>query len=108
MATALDAPDSEAPLSRIPSSVDLLLWNDVASERVTPRTPLTTAISRDEGDTWDLVGNIDDRENFHVAYPSAYFLDDEVIIAYYTRDNERWARDSEVTLKIFDVKDCYA
>jgi hypothetical protein len=54
------------------------------------------------------VGNIDDRENFHVAYPSAYFLDDEVIITYYTRDNERWARDSEVTLKIFDVKDFYA
>ena len=109
MATALDAPDSEALLSRIPSTGDLLLlWNDVASERGTPRTPLTTAISRDEGDTWDLVGNIDDRENFHVAYPSAYFLDDEVIITYHTRDNERWARDSEVTLKIFDVKDFYA
>ena len=108
MATALDAPDSEALLSRIPSTGDLLLWNDVASERVTPRTPLTTAISRDEGNTWDLVGNIDDRENFHVAYPSAHFLDDEVIITYHTRDNERWARDSEVTLKIFDVKDFYA
>ena len=82
VATALDAPDSEALLSRIPSTGDLLLWNDVASERGTPRTPLTTAISRDEGDTWDLVGNIDDRENFHVALPSAYFMDDEVIITY--------------------------
>ena len=44
----------------------------------------------------------------HVAHPPACFLDDEVIIAYYTRDNERWARDSEVTLKIFDIKDFYA
>lgn len=73
MATALDPPDSEALLSRIPSTGDLLLWNDVASECVTPRTPLTTAISRDEGNTWDLVGNIDDRAIFHVTYPAASF-----------------------------------
>lgn len=106
--TALDAPDSEALLTRIPSTGDLLLlWNDVASERGTPRTPLTAAISRDDGDSWDTVGNVDDRPHFHVAYPSAYFQEDEVIITYYTRDDERWARDSEVTLRIFDVASFY-
>ena len=73
----------------------------------TPRTPLTAAISQDQGDSWDIVGNIDDRENFHVAYPSAYFQGDEVVIAYYTRDNECWARDSEVTLKIFELDTFY-
>ena len=106
--TGLDAPDSEALLTRIPSTGDLLLlWNDVASERGTPRTPLTAAISRDDGDSWDTVGNVDDRPHFHVAYPSAYFQEDEVIITYYTRDDERWARDSEVTLRIFDVASFY-
>jgi sialidase-1 len=106
--TELDAPDAESLLTRIPSTGDLLLlWNNVPSERGTPRTPLTAAISTDEGDSWDIVGNIDDRENFHVAYPSAYFHEDEVIIAYYTRDNERWARDSEVGMKIYDVNAFY-
>ena len=95
-------------MTRIPSTGDLLLlWNNVPSERGTLRTSLTAAISTDEGDSWDIVGNIDDRENFHVAYPSAYFHEDEVIIAYYTRDNERWARDSEVGMKIYDVNAFY-
>jgi len=106
--TVLDAPDAEALLKRIPATGDLLLlWNNVPSERGTPRTPLTAAISRDEGDSWDIVGNIDDRENFHVAYPSAYFQGDEVVIAYYARDNERLARDSEVTLRIYDLDTIY-
>lgn len=107
-ATELDAPDAEALLKRIPSTGDLLLlWNNVPSEKGTPRTPLTAAISQDEGDSWRIAGNIDAREDFHVAYPSAHFQDEEVVIAYYTRDCVRWARDSEMTMKIFDVQDFY-
>ncbi len=108
VATVLDSPDSEALLARIPTTGDLLLlWNNVPSERNTPRTPLTAAVSSDEGDTWRLAGDIDNREDFHAAYPSAHFHQGEIVIAYYTRDNERWARDSEVTLKIFDVDEFY-
>lgn len=107
-ATQHAAPDAEALLARIPSTGDLLLlWNNVASERNWPRTPLTAAISTDEGDSWRRVGDIDARPGFDAAYPAAYFQDDEVIVTYYTRDNDRWARDSEVTLKIFDIGEFY-
>ncbi len=41
--------------------------NDGCRGHGTPRTPLTAAISHDEGDSWDIVGDIDARENFHVA-----------------------------------------
>jgi sialidase-1 len=106
--TEFDAPDAESLLTRIPQTGDLLLlWNDVPSEKGTPRTPLTAAISGDDGETWRVAGDIDDRDDFHVAYPSAHFQEDEVVISYYTRDNARWARDSELALRIYGIDELY-
>jgi sialidase-1 len=105
-ATDFEAPDSEALLTRIPASGDLLLvWNNVASESNWPRTPLTAAISSDEGETWRTVGNLEDRPGFDAAYPAVYFHQDEAILTWYSRDNERWARDSEVALRIYDIEE---
>lgn len=105
--TTLASPESPALLKRIPSTGDLLvLWNNVASESNWPRTPLTAAISRDEGQTWTHYQNIDNRPNFDAAYPSCTFVGDEALIAYYSRDTA-WKRDSEITLRIYDVAQFY-
>lgn len=99
--TTLASPESPALLKRIPLTGDLLvLWNNVASKSNWPRTPLTSAISQDEGRTWTHYQDVDARPDFDAAYPSATFVGDEVLIAYYTRST-KWKRDAEVTLKIF-------
>ena len=107
-ATAFPAPDAESLLVRIPSTGHLLLvWNNVESRSNWPRTPLSAAVSEDEGKTWSPAKDIDNRPEYDAAYPHAFFQGDEVIITYYTRLTKEWARDSEVTLKIFPVQAFY-
>lgn len=107
-ATKLPAPESPAIVKRIPSTGDLLLlWNNVASPTNWPRTPLSAAISQDEGKTWGHFSDIDARPAFDAAYPSITFVNDEACIAYYSRST-RWKRDSEITLRIYQVKQFYA
>lgn len=106
--TPLASPESPALLKFIPSTGDILvLWNNVASKSNWPRTPLTAAISRDEFQTWIHYHDIDNRENYDAAYPSCTFIGDEALIAYYSRDTN-WKRDTEVTLRIYDVGQFYA
>ena len=105
--TGLPAPDSPPLIRRIPTTGDLLLlWNRVPSERNWPRTPLTAAISRDEGETWESFHDIHNRPNYDAAYPAVYFQDDETLVTYYTRHIEG-ARDASVMLKIFNIDQFY-
>ncbi len=106
--TVLASPESPALVKRIPTTGDLLvLWNNVASSSNWPRTPLTAAISRDEGKTWSDFQDIDNRKDFDAAYPSLTFVGDEALVAYYSRSS-KWKRDSEVTLKVFGIGQFYA
>jgi len=104
--TELAAPASPPLLKRIPQTDHLLLiWNnnyESGHHHQGNRNPLTAAISRDEGKTWE---NFKDIEN-HIGYDSAYaavtFVDDEALVTYYNR-SVSMARDSWVKLKIFTV-----
>jgi sialidase-1 len=105
--TILTSPESPALIKRIPSTGDiLLLWNNVASKSNWPRTPLTAAISKDEGQSWTHFQDIDNRSDWDAAYPSVTFVGDEALVAYYSR-SRKWKRDSEVTLRIFKVDQFY-
>jgi sialidase-1 len=105
--TELESPESPALLKRIPSTGDLLvLWNNVPSASNWPRTPLTAAISRDDGQTWTNFHDIDNRPHHDAAYPSATFVENEVLVGYYSRSTN-WKRDSEVTLRIYTVDQFY-
>jgi hypothetical protein len=70
-------------IERIPSTGDLLaIWNhDVGSPR--PRTPLTTAISQDEGKTWGHFRNIETATDDGFTYPSATLVDDKALVTYF-------------------------
>ena len=106
--TSLASPESPALVKRIPSTGDLLvLWNNVASKSNWPRIPLTAAISKDEGQTWTHYHDIDNRKDCDAAYPSVTFVGDEALVAYYSRST-KWKRDSEITLRIYDVGQFYA
>ena len=103
--TDLPAPDSPPLLRWLPGREKLIvIWNGVASDRGTPRTPLTLAVSEDEGASFCIVGDLDQRDEGHAAYAAVYFQEDEALVTYYSREGH-WARDSEVALKIFKIEE---
>ncbi|QDT65254.1 sialidase family protein [Calycomorphotria hydatis] len=105
--TKLPSPESPSLVKRIPSTGDLLLlWNNVASSSNWPRTPLTAAISQDEGRSWGMFQDIDNRIGMDAAYPSVTFVGEEMLVGYYSR-SRKWKRDSNVTLKIFKIDQLY-
>jgi len=105
--TVLPSPESPALIKRIPTTGDLLvLWNNVASPSNWPRTPLTAAISKDEGESWTNFRDVDNRKDFDAAYPSVTFVDGEALVAYYSRPT-RWKRDTEVGLRIYKIEQFY-
>jgi sialidase-1 len=105
--THFPAPDAEPLIVRVPTTRDLMvMWNNVESHSNWPRTPLSVAISRDEGQTWGLYHDIDARPDRDAAYPFVFFQNDEVVVSYYTRPTS-WSRDTEVMQKIFRIDQFY-
>ena len=95
--TDLKAPTSPTTMARIPKTGDLIaVWNDkgmfnleglgrtgadITDREFQRRTPLSIAISRDEGLTWRKTLNLETEEVCH--YPSIDFKDDQILITYY-------------------------
>lgn len=80
------APCSPLSIKRIPNTGDLLaVWND-ASQRppdaAQQRTPLASAISRDEGKTWRHTRLLEDDPERGFCYTAIHFADDQVLLAY--------------------------
>jgi sialidase-1 len=91
------APESPATIRRIPATGDLLLvWNNTHDPKlghVGRRTPLTAAISSDEGKTWKQARNIEADPDHTFAYTSILFVKDRVVLTYYLTDPkaQRWS-----------------
>jgi sialidase-1 len=103
---------SEAPtcIKRIPSTGDLLMvWNHVWDPFKSHwgRSPLTAAVSKDDGETWKCFRNIEAEPDHNYAYCSITFREDEVLLTYYrTRIHEMGTDESsgiELKLKIYPV-----
>ena len=81
------APEAPSTLRRIPSTGDLvLIWNDTFKEGVGhggKRTPLTAAISRDDGATWNTVGHLESDAKRTYAYTSLAFIRDRAVMSYW-------------------------
>lgn len=89
----LVSPCSPQNIKRIPSTSDLLLvWNNTTGSK---RTPLTVAVSKDEGETWENLKNIEDDE-YNYAYPSITFVNDLALLTYFVYDE----RTSLIHLKL--------
>jgi len=90
------APCSPLCIKRIPGSNDLLaVWNDhsgrfpipdVTSEELHKkswgRTPLATAISSDDGKTWQHHRAVESDFDHGYCYTAIHFVDDAVLLAY--------------------------
>ena len=93
VSTGLPSPASTPLLKRIPTTGDLLLiWNHVYDPDHAdfqnghgPRDPLTMAISRDEGESWENVKDIESRPGGASSTPAVTFVGDEVLLTYNTQ-----------------------
>jgi sialidase-1 len=99
-----DLISSEAPanVKRIPSTGDLLLvWNNVYDPnrgRHLGRSPLTAAISRDDGATWEHVRHVETEPDHTYAYPSILVRQDEVLLTYYRSKEEQTGWELKLTI----------
>lgn len=75
---------SAAPvsISRIPKTRDLLaIWtHNPGSQR---HNPLTSAISKDEGETWEHFKNLEDTSDDTWAYPAVTWIEERALITYF-------------------------
>ncbi len=87
---SIQSPEAPATIRTIPSTGDLLLvWNNVFDKSKGhggDRTPLTAAISRDGGTTWENIRNLETDADHTYAYTSLLFHKDRVLLSYYVGD----------------------
>jgi Neuraminidase (sialidase) len=69
-------------ISRIPDSGDILaIWNNNPGAK--SRNPLTSAISKDEGETWVNFRNIEEIADDSWAYPAVTWIGNRALITYF-------------------------
>ncbi|TWT65323.1 exo-alpha-sialidase [Allorhodopirellula solitaria] len=86
----VQGPEAPATVRRIPSTGDLLLiWNNTYTPGAGhggKRTPLTAALSRDEGEAWTVVGNLESDPSRTFSYISLTFVRDRAVMSYWDQD----------------------
>jgi len=85
------SPLSPASIKRIPATGDLLLaWNDhrdIDDYRRGKRTPLCLAVSDDEGESWQNVKILEDKNvDGYYCYTAIEFFEDRILLAYCAGD----------------------
>ncbi len=78
-------------VKRLPSTGDLLLIR-ITGKNDGKRTPLTSVISKDEGETWINPRNIAADPEGDYGYQSVTFVDDVAVISYHALDGLHVAR----------------
>ena len=90
---SVKAPEAPTTLRRIPATGDLLLvWNHTyvaGAGHGGKRTPLTAAISADEGRTWTHIRNLESRNDQSYAYTSLAFVQHRAVLSYYVGQGGR-------------------
>ncbi|REJ70848.1 MAG: sialidase [Planctomycetota bacterium] len=81
------APEAPATIRRIPATGDLLLvWNNTYTEGAGHggrRTPLTAAVSSDEGESWTHVKNLESDPDHTYSYTSILFFRGRALLTYW-------------------------
>ncbi|MGJ7029741.1 sialidase family protein [Niabella hirudinis] len=82
----LQSPLSPATIERIPSTGDLLaVWNNNDGSNIAikgKRTPLTVAISKDEGRSWIHIRNLETDPDGWYCYIAIHFYKKDILLAY--------------------------
>jgi len=80
--TALRGTAAPAALTRIPTTGDILvIWNN--NPGASSRSPLTAAVSADEGETWVRFRNLEDAPGDAWAYPAVTWDGEMALVTYF-------------------------
>ncbi|NUM53899.1 MAG: exo-alpha-sialidase [Candidatus Hydrogenedentes bacterium] len=80
--TPLKGTAAPVSISRVPGTGDLLvIWNH--NPGASKRNPFTSAISTDEGETWERFRNIEDAPDDAWAYPAVTWVDGNALLTYF-------------------------
>ena len=80
--TPLRGTAAPVSISRIPATGDLLaIWNHNPGAKT--RNPLTAAVSKDEGETWQHFRNLEDAPGDAWAYPAVTWVGDRALVTYF-------------------------
>jgi len=84
---AIPSPISPASIKRIPKTGDLLLvWNNNGASGPgyfkSKRSPLTIAVSKNEGKSWQKIKNIEDDPDGMFCYTAIHFTKTHVLLGY--------------------------
>ena len=84
--TGLDSPAAPCSAARVPATGDVVLvWNNAKPDEPgsgRPRTPLTAAVSRDDGRTWSNFKDIEPDTSRCYMYPVIVFDGDTALVLY--------------------------
>ncbi len=84
--TGLDSPAAPCTAARVPATGDVVLvWNNARPDEPgsgRPRTPLTAAVSRDDGRTWGDFKDIEPDTSRSYMYPVIIFDGDTALVLY--------------------------
>jgi len=99
----LESPESGTCLRRIPGSKNLVLFFnngkfDKKHHHFGDRTPLTAAISSDNGHTWQIIGNLADDPQVEYTNLDCFFTSKGDAIVTYMHGTPPWNRD-RISLK---------
>jgi len=82
VATPLVGTAAPVSISRVSSTGDLLaIWNHNPGAK--DRNPLTAAVSKDEGETWQAFRNIEEGPGDAWAYPAVTWVGDNAFLTYF-------------------------
>jgi predicted neuraminidase len=82
VATQLEGTAAPVSISRIPGTGELLaIWNH--NPGAPSRNPLTGAISKDEGETWEHFRNIEEAPDDAWAYPAVTWAGENALLTYF-------------------------
>jgi len=95
----IKSPLSPASITRIPSTGDLLMvWNNNGIDQ--KRSPLSIAISRDEGTTWEKIKNIENDPDGSFCYTAIHFTGKNVLIGFWNRANKNKSSSDVIRVNI--------
>lgn len=107
----IPSPLSPAAIDRIPQTGHLLLvWNN--NDNSIPamqgkRTPLTLAISRDDGKSWEHLRNIESDPDGWYCYTAVHFVGSHILLGYCAGSQQKKTHLSETDLRRIKISHLY-
>jgi Neuraminidase (sialidase) len=111
VASNIHSPLAPASMARIPSTGDLLLvWNNNDGSNPQTqgaRTPLTVAISNDEGKSWQQIANIETDPDGWYCYTAIHFTKKAVLLGYCAGSQSQRTHASVAKVSILEQSGLY-